>query len=222
MTFLRRVRNLKAIASAGYNLLSLAIDPQSTRNALVVSDRLLELGLFKFSVEHLKSNPQTAEALERPLSMSEFDLDRFLNFPKDSLGYKFAATMTAHNLNPNFFRRNHPPAEGNVVLDHIEQTHDLWHIVLGFDTSEAGEVGILAFQFGQLRSPQAVAFIGGALLRCLVRDLSQVPPIMESIVRGWTLAQEWPPLFAVDWNGIMHLPVEHIRSQLDNGIVPSS
>lgn len=221
VTQLSRIKKISLAVRAAYNLLRLAMKPQNTDYALAVSDRFLELGLFESGVKHLKSNPLTAPLVEQPLSISKFDLEQLIKLPQGSLGYELATVMKAGNLDPNYFRRKNPPVLGKVILDHIEQTHDIWHIVLDFDISEAGEIGILSFQFGQLRSPQAVAFISGAIMRCLFKDLSLLPPIMDAIVRGWLLSKKWPPLFAVPWDKIMHLHVEHIRRQLDQGIIPS-
>ncbi len=217
-----RITKIKSIFLVAYHLLKLARNPQNTAHALAVSDNLLKLGLFQAGVKHLRSNPLTAPLVDKPYTVAEFDLDRLIQLPKGSLGHELAAVMKAGNLDPNYFRRSNPPVEGKVILDHIEQTHDIWHIVLDFDISEAGEIGILAFQFGQLRSPQAVAFMGGAFLRCLIKDLSLLPPLLDAITRGWLLSKKWPPLFAVNWNEIMHLPVERIRQQLDQGLIPTS
>ncbi|RYZ77616.1 MAG: hypothetical protein EOP05_01130 [Proteobacteria bacterium] len=219
---LTRISKISGVCFAAFNLFKVALNPKNTPNALAVSDNLLKLGLFKSGVDYLRSNPLTAPLVDNPYTVSEFDLDRMIQLPTGSLGYELASVMKKDNLDPNYFRRSNPPVEGKVILDHIEQTHDIWHIVLGFDISEAGEVGILAFQFGQLRSPQAVAFMSGALMRCLLGNLTNLPPVMDAMTRGWELSKKWPPLFAVNWNEVMHEQVDTIRDQLARGLIPTS
>lgn len=218
----KMIENFKLSAQAGLNILKLSLNPQNTDSALSVSDRFLELGLFNSGVEHLKNDPRTSEVFKSPYSMPPYDLDEMLKLPTDSLGNELAKTMKDGNFDPNYFRRKNPDVEGKVILDHIEQTHDIWHIVLGFDTSVPDEVGILAFEFGQLRAPQAAAFLAGAIVRCLFTDLRQLPPIMDAIAEGWQLSKTYPPLFAVNWSEIMHLPTESICNQLKQGKIPTA
>ncbi len=222
MNLVTRLKRSKAHLSVFYNLIRLSVNPQNTDNALAVSDRLLELGYFENGVDYLLADGRTSGLVQNPYSIAKYDLDKMLKFPPKSLGYQLAATMKANNLDPNYFRRSNPDVKGKVILDHIEQTHDIWHIVLNFDTSEAGEVGVLSFEFCQLRAPQAVVFMGAAFFRCLYKDISALPGIMDAMVRGWDLGRKWPPFFSIDWNGIMHLPVESIRFDLDNGLIPGN
>jgi ubiquinone biosynthesis protein Coq4 len=47
------------------------------------------------------------------------------------------------------------------------QTHDIHHVVTGFATDPAGELGLQAFQLAQIRSPIAIAILTAGLINVL-------------------------------------------------------
>ena len=65
-------------------------------------------------------------------------------------------TPPAHDPTPDVF--DGPPAgvtneRAAYVIQRLRQTHDLWHVVTGYDTDPASEVALQAFTYAQLRAP---------------------------------------------------------------------
>jgi ubiquinone biosynthesis protein Coq4 len=205
-----------------YHFVRVAQDPKRTDNAIALVDTLQACGLYRLCLETLKTDPVTAKVIETPLALPRFDLDSLLqDYAPGTLGHEFARRMKEQNLDPNYFRRHGLTSEVEIIASHLDQTHDLWHVITGFDTSVAGEVGLQAFLFGQMRAPHAVAFIAGGIVRGLFAGLHEVGPVLDDVCRGWQLAKAWPPLFAMPWAEVMSWPLTEIRGELSQGRLPS-
>ena len=78
------------------------------------------------------------------------DLDFLITLPQGSFGYEYARHMHVNNLEPfNVSPELDTLAKQNVFALRYAVTHDIFHVLLGFDTSFAGEMGVLAFAVAQ-------------------------------------------------------------------------
>src|SRR5690242_1389204 len=102
---------------------------------------LAKTELSKVSVEYLKSQPEVAEIIQERYLAPVPDLEKLLTYPKDSLGYLFAAHLKANNLDPVFYRQRQVQDDITYVSLRRSQTHDIHHIVTGFGTYPAAELG---------------------------------------------------------------------------------
>ena len=79
----------------------------------------------------LREQPGPAEALRARRPASRIDLDSLAGLPPGSLGQVFATHCRERNLDPNLIRV--PEAdETGWMLNHLYQTHDIWHVVTGW------------------------------------------------------------------------------------------
>jgi len=58
--------------------------------------------------------------------------------------------------------------EASYVLFRFRQTHDIWHLVTGFDTDVIGELGLKSFELAQTRRPLAFVLLIGGLCKGLI------------------------------------------------------
>ena len=95
------------------------------------------------------------------------------------------------------------------VHQRMRDTHDLWHVVTGYKGDLVGETALLGFTLAQTRNP-GVALIYGLGLIKLRRHGS-----VQSVMRGGFdrgRKAEWLP--AVDWEPLMALPIDLVRTRL--------
>jgi ubiquinone biosynthesis protein Coq4 len=93
----------------------------------------------------------------------------------------------------------------------MRQTHDLWHVLTGFDTSIPGEIGLQAFQAAQTRAPLSPILMGGALLRAGTDRTEMMEPLMEQITKGWQCGIKARSLFSLDWEANWSTPLTQLR-----------
>jgi len=65
-------------------------------------------------------------------------------------------------FDPDYYRKIDVQNDIDYVMMRIRQTHDIWHVVTGFDTHPLGEIAIKAVELSQTHRPMA-AEMGRAL-----------------------------------------------------------
>jgi ubiquinone biosynthesis protein Coq4 len=99
---------------------------------------------------------------------------------------------------------------------HITETHDLWHVVTGFDTDILGEIQLEAFYMAQLEASRFwLALITKNLLKKVIGDIESSNDYLDAIVRGYRMGKHAQPLFGINWKEIWETPLADIRTQLN-------
>lgn len=165
-------------------------------------------------VEFLARTPQGKQAfLDRP-RLGEVDLQQLLMLPEDTLGYVYADHMTRNGLMP--LQTSKSDNDYQFFIAHIRETHDLWHVVTGFDTNITGEIQLEAFCVSQLYASRFwLALIAKNLLKAVVDDIEASREYLNAITQGWTMAQRARPLFGIRWNTLWSTPLEELRTSLN-------
>lgn len=70
------------------------------------------------------------------------------------------------------------------VAQRLRQTHDLWHVLTGYDTDVVGEVELQAFSYGQLRTPFALLVGTLGVLRAHSRRKQAAARVWNAYWRG--------------------------------------
>jgi ubiquinone biosynthesis protein Coq4 len=74
----------------------------------------------------------------------KLELAALRRLPKKTLGGAYAEFLDEHRIVPL-----EPTRKGSAYALRFAATHDLHHVVTGFDTTLAGEIGVLAFNVAQ-------------------------------------------------------------------------
>jgi ubiquinone biosynthesis protein COQ4 len=99
------------------------------------------------------------------------------------------------------------------VRAHLYETHDFWHVMTGFDTDVAGEVGLQAFYLAQFPARLAAVLIGLMFLNTFLYRFDDRDRRMDAMVRGWKLGRDARPLFGVRWDTMWSTPLADVRAQ---------
>ncbi len=109
-------------------------------------------------------------------------------------------------------RASREGAEPDLLFaaDRTRDTHDLWHVVTGYETDVIGELSVLAFSYAQVKSPGVLLVLALGLYR-LDREHRRV--IWQGYRRGQSAA--WLP--ALHWETLLSRPLEEVRKELGVG-----
>lgn len=121
--------------------------------------------------------------------------------------------MKRAGLQPDFYRQLDVEDDYSYIAMRLRQTHDFWHIITGFGTDLAGEVGLHAFTLAQLRSPLAVAIIAASVTYAL-KSSSPLNLLVEKIQQGWQMGENAHPLLAQKWEEDWEKPLSQWRFDL--------
>ena len=145
MSIIAKIRFLRAFLIA-------VRDPKRTEEIFkLTNDRRLMGGENHDAVfEALASSPKTAAALKEK-KLPQWNLAEFARLPAGSLGLVYYEHMKRNQLEEKFYPDLPNQRDIDFVRMWIRKTHDVLHVLTGFDTSVEGEAALQAFYFAQLK-----------------------------------------------------------------------
>ncbi|MCU0532773.1 MAG: Coq4 family protein [Hydrococcus sp. Prado102] len=176
---------------------------------------LLETPAFELAAQYLKNDP-ACDALIRDRYISPaHNLDKLLHYRQDSLGYVYARTMKDKGFDPDLYSHMTADTDASYVELRLSQTHDIWHIITGFDTSSAGEIGLQAFHLLQFPYPLATILIANSLISSTLLAPQELPKLIQEIARGLQMGKQAKSLFAQKWEEDWKKPLIQWQKELN-------
>ena len=99
------------------------------------------------------------------------------------------------------------------VGNRMRDSHDLWHVVTGYQTDLIGELALLAFTFAQAPHLGIGMIVGFGYLQ-------QFPQVNEHIRKGFRRGRRAAWLPAVEWEALLDQPLDAVRAQLGIDEIP--
>jgi ubiquinone biosynthesis protein Coq4 len=130
------------------------------------------------------------------------------------LGRAFADFLNLRGLDPYGLPRRPAVDEPTYLTAHLYETHDLWHVVTGFDTDVAGELGLQAFYLPQLHGKLPLLLLAAGLLNTLLFAFDDWRARLDAIVRGYRMGQRARPFFGVRWGEWWERTLSDVRQEL--------
>jgi ubiquinone biosynthesis protein Coq4 len=170
------------------------------------------------------SSPQGAAAI-REKRRIRVDLNYLCSLPPGTLGRVYGDHMRANGLDPDELpdngdraskASNLPFAEDILFIRaHIYDTHDVWHVVTGFGTDIAGELGLQAFVGAQYPYALPAFLLGIGFLNAAMFGTGDLTRRLDAISRGWEIGRRARPLFGVRWDEMWTRPLDEVRRALE-------
>ncbi len=209
-------RNPFRIAAAAWRLvrdLSRTEDAALVEMTFMKSRMLRKYARWDEAARALRADPRTRNAFEQRPRIGTIDVEALSRLPVGTLGQAFAAHVISNGLNPYLFEPVADDSDGDYVMGHLLETHDIWHIVTGLGTDIAGEFAVVAFYAAQtgLTTSSMVLTIGLANTTLFAPD--ELRARMDGVARGWTLGVRAQPLFGTDWNSLWDVPLVEVRGR---------
>jgi ubiquinone biosynthesis protein Coq4 len=185
--------------------------PGNADDNAAISHFFSELGTHEQMLERILADPATATLVEQRYQPPGVTLEDLEGLPIGTLGRTYADFIDSHHFNPHFFHREGVDDAMAYVINRLRDTHDIWHVVLGFDASEAGESGMNAFTFTQTGNPSTCLLMAAKLIRSIPQAAGDREHVIQQIVRGFSLGMEAPPFLAEPWEEHWRTPLEELR-----------
>lgn len=189
-------------------------NPDDTEQVLVFTT-YANAGTMPHRLHRFFDDPVGARlyAERRTIDSKTVDLDALAALPEGTLGHAYAHFLRSRGLTPEIF--DGPPAEvrdphASYVVQRMRQTHDLWHVVTGYETDPAGEVALQAFTFGQVGAPSTFILSAAGTLR----GLRGRPALAREVVTAYRAGRAAHPLAMFPWEDHWTTPVAELRDML--------
>jgi ubiquinone biosynthesis protein Coq4 len=180
------------------------------------SGKFGDFALLKSDFFRAKLSPKVVAKLQ-PLEgyHPSIDLDKLSQYPLGTFGRVYAEHMKANKLQPlNISPELEEIAKRNVFALRYVITHDIFHVLLGFDTSYAGEFGVLVFAAEQnySQSLKLSLWIAKILYPLLVPW--QIKAMFVNLKIGKELAHQADFLLAYKFEEHWLEPIDELRKNL--------
>ncbi len=174
-----------------------------------------DLAVLKADVLGATANPQVMARLELVVGYHPpIDLEMLAALPPGTFGYEYARHMQLNALRPiEVSPELDNVARENVFALRYAITHDIFHVLLGFDTSYAGEIGVLAFAVAQNYSfSQKVALWVATILYPLLAP-GQVREIFANRRAGLALGHQANFLLGYRFEEMWERPLSEVKRE---------
>lgn len=185
------------------------------------TDQVLEFsmwanaGTIDRKIERIFEDPRCRRLYEerRMIDSRTIDLDRLGALPEGTLGRAYADFLRSRGLTPDVF--DDPPREVGdpravYVIQRLRQTHDLWHVVTGYDTDAPSEIALQAFTFAQLHAPSSLilAVAGTA------KAARHVPGMPRAVIAAFRAGRRSEEMALFPWEDHWETPLAEVRALL--------
>lgn len=201
-------------------------------DTFLLANRLRGSSQMQACINRLMQDPDSREMIlskRRPKKRSPEELARL---EQGTLGRIYYEIIKQEDLSYDYAPAteyfHHLEADADYVNYIVFNTHDFYHIVSGFALDVFGEAGarsLLVAQCGY--PPMALTDVVNLLSSWLSNDicptsatdteddgqLSQVY-LLEVMALGIRMAKDCRPLFGVNWDALLHLPLDAVREHL--------
>jgi ubiquinone biosynthesis protein COQ4 len=178
-----------------------------------IEDGLKHTGVMKYAVDHMLSQPGVVQiALSQYIAPIPY-LEALKLLPPGTLGREYAEFVIRNGFDPNFFRKMDIQDVSSYLLLRLRQTHDIWHVITGFDVNVPDEIGLKAFELAQTRRPVAGVLVTGGFIKSFLSS-KDVNIMIAAIGRGYRMGLQAQPLLAQKWEDQWEKPLIEIRTEL--------
>jgi ubiquinone biosynthesis protein Coq4 len=185
------------------------------------SRKLGDFALLKADALGAQANPNLAPKLAGVTGYyPEINVEQLLAYPPGTFGREYAEHLTKNRLKPfNVSPEFEVIAQRNVFALRYAVTHDIFHCLLGFDTSYAGEIGVLAFAAAQNYSSSLKVSLTFARILYPLLAPQQRGAIRANLAKGRELGKQADFLLGYRFEDHWHEPVAQVRLNL--GLPPT-
>ncbi|AFY58160.1 uncharacterized protein involved in ubiquinone biosynthesis [Rivularia sp. PCC 7116] len=175
-----------------------------------------DFAILKSDILGAKVAPEVGEQLQYVIGYHPLiDLDKLIAYPEGSFGREYAEHMKKNKLKAlNISPELEDVARRNVFALRYVVTHDIFHVLLGFDTSYAGEIGVLAFAAAQNYSKSLKISLWFAKILYPIIAPRQIKAISENQQKGEELGKKAKFLLGYRFEEHWAKPLSKVREDL--------
>lgn len=178
--------------------------------------------------DHPKQGPLAKEGWLAP----PVDMERLAACAPDTLGEAYYRFIIDNNLEEQLaagYRDLHEKIKSDGKLQRMPdiiqykvlrgyQTHDIHHVLTGYDPDPAGEIALQAFGLAQMSYPYAGMWLAVITAHMTYLEPDLIKPAMDAISDGWTFGRQAKNLQFEKFEHQLDRPLREL--QIEHGLYP--
>jgi len=195
---------------------------QLTRNLenldyiLDMHDDIMKLGKkdeIKLVIDQVRREPMVAKAFEHRYRFPRKNGEAFIHFPLGTLGREYGEFLLRNKISPASFPDHAIKNDADYLVMHLYETHDLWHVLTGYETNIEEELELQAFYASHTPGFLPIFIWIAALLNTVFFSKDMKDSRFEALIRGWQRGKKAKNLVGVDWVQYLSQPVSEVRTK---------
>ena len=182
-------------------------------------DNFIDSEAMVVCLQRFNALPGGAEMVEQRYPPFQPDIPALEKLPEGTLGRAYAGMIRRLNYDADFFRPRDTSTEALWLTQRIASTHDLHHVIGGFNTETAGESGVLSITATQIGFPAYVLLNTLAGFRAFRFQPDEFENVSRAIAVGSRIGLEATPLVLQRWEEGWDKPLDQWREEL--GVKPA-
>ncbi|KYC37953.1 hypothetical protein WA1_05525 [Scytonema hofmannii PCC 7110] len=165
-------------------------------------------------IEQLRLDPDMAEMISQRYFGPQLKLE---DLKKDcapgTLGNAYYYHMTNNGIPAYDYTAFESPDDVSYVKLRKMQTHDIWHVLTGYNTNALGELALQGFCHGQGPTVYQTLLMTALVLHFATVQTTQLGLALEALFEGWQRGRAAHPLWAVRWEEMWDRPLADIQAE---------
>ena len=173
--------------------------------------------------EHPEQGPLAAASwYAEPVTLASLE-----GYGPGTLGHAYLLFMRDNNLVERLalgYRELHEEFKSSGKLDNIPavmeykvlrgyQTHDIHHVLTGYEATPFGELALQSFQLAQMDFPYSAMTISTIMGHMACVDPWLIKPAMDAITDGWAYGRAARSIQFVAFEDMLDRPLEQVRAE---------
>jgi ubiquinone biosynthesis protein COQ4 len=178
-------------------------------------------------VAAIENHPEQGPLARERWYAEPFSLELLQGYASGTLGAEWLAFMVSNDLVERLalgYREFHEELQACGKLDNMPavmeykilrgyQTHDLHHVLTGYDATPFGELALQAFQLAQQDYPYSAMTLATILGHATLVDPLLIKPAMDAMTDGWAYGRRTKSIQFVAFEKMLDRPLADIRSE---------
>ena len=144
-----------------------------------------------------------------------YNLAALTHYEPGTLGYAYYRHMTDNGFSPDFFPAVEVTDDTSFFKLRMRQTHDIWHVVTGYNPTVTGEIALQAFYHGQGAGLLNSLLIGAGVLHVSLFDMPNTGRLLDAIAEGRQRGLQAKKLAPVKWEEMWGRSLASVRQELN-------
>jgi ubiquinone biosynthesis protein Coq4 len=177
-------------------------------------DNLAELARVSGRMGDPFRNPLLERMWQEQYCPAPYDVDQLMTLSPSTLGGAYARHMTRRGLRPDYYDAVEARHKFHYLRLRVRQTHDIWHVLTGFDTDPVGELGLQGFYFGQVTNGLSAVLLAGGIFKCLFTGrYADLEHFISVFCEGYHNGRAAHFLLEVRWEQLWSEPLDSLRQR---------
>lgn len=147
----------------------------------------------------------------------KIDLESLAQQPAGSIGAQFHQLIVDNKFDLEVLDRSEiglaalpPPLD--YLNTRILQSHDLWHITAGYETTSLHEIALSGFQMAQFGHNYSAQFLSIVAAVGAISPATGYKVLMDTVTTAWVHGRETYPMMLIPWEDVWHKSADDIRA----------